>query len=174
MVPSFEASTSSRGGGNAKKQRNRRLSFGVLANDILRDKILVKASIPIQFERVAVFHFAARVNGESEYEVVCEVTGRKSNVIIVDSKTRNVVACSYQVGEKQSQVRSVMLGKPYAFPPAPPGRDPMETRDWEEFRKAIDEEKNGSLSKAFRGVSPALANVTLDSRSRVRKKRRRR
>ena len=156
MVPSFEASTSSRGGGNAKKQRNRRLSFGVLANDILRDKILVKASIPIQFERVAVFHFAARVNGESEYEVVCEVTGRKSNVIIVDSKTRNVVACSYQVGEKQSQVRSVMLGKPYAFPPAPPGRDPMETRDWEEFRKAIDEEKNGSLSKAFRGVSPAL------------------
>ena len=155
LVPRGEATSRTMQTMQTKKRD--RLSFGVLANDILRDKVLIEAFVPVKFERVCVFRFAERaVAGESEYEVVCEVTGRKSNVIIVDSKTRNVVACSYQVGEKQSQVRSVMLGKPYAFPPAPPGRDPMETRDWEEFRKAIDEEKNGSLSKAFRGVSPAL------------------
>ena len=146
------------------KKRDR-LSFGVLANEILKDKVLIDAFVPVKFERVCVFRFAERaVAGESEYEVVCEVTGRKSNVIIVDAKTRNVVAASHQVGEKQSQVRSVVLGKPYAFPPAPPGKDPMEIGDCEAFRKAIlnaedgeDDDKNeGSLSKAFQGVSPAL------------------
>ena len=155
----FAASSSSTKDGKTKKQD--RLSFGVLANELLRDKILIDARVPIKFERVAVFRFAERVKGESEYELVCEVTGRKSNVIIVDSKTRNVVACSHQIGEKQSQVRSVVLGKPYAFPPAPPGKDPMEVGDWKEFRKTLiddgeDDGNIGSLSKAFQGVSPAL------------------
>lgn len=163
LVPRGEAT--SRTTQTMQTKKRDRLSFGVLANEILRDKVLVEAFVPVKFERVCVFRFAERaVAGESEYEVVCEVTGRKSNVIIVDSKTRNVVAASHQVGEKQSQVRSVVLGKPYAFPPPPPGKDPMEIGDCEAFRKAIlndedgeDDDKNfGSLSKAFQGVSPAL------------------
>ena len=138
--------------------KKERLSFGERANDILREKILIKVRIPVKFERVAVFSFGERVGEEgSTIDLICEVMGRKSNIIIVDGKTNIILACSHQIGEKQSQVRNVVLGKLYAFPPDPPGIDPGEVVDAKSFRETIESENaSGNLSKAFRGVSPAL------------------
>ena len=56
-------------------------------------------SLPVPYERVAKFEFAASAapNSERTHSLVVEVVGARSNVVLVESKTDVVLAAAYQV-----------------------------------------------------------------------------
>ena len=179
------------------------LSFGEQTNAVLRDLILTEASVPTAWERVAVFSFAERPGADPKYKLRVETQGRNSNAILTQcgaaadrgDRSNNagdkIVACAYQVGDKQTSVRPLSPGFAYSPPPQAPGAVPTGC-DVDEFRllvtnaaatagakkhkkKSNDKEEKepetennpnppvaNGIVRAFRGVSPALARSLLD------------
>jgi predicted ribosome quality control (RQC) complex YloA/Tae2 family protein len=157
--------------GRAEKGTN--LSFGEVATNALRGKVLLDARCGTPWERAMSLSFGERPGGEVEYELICEIMGAQSNAFLIDAqRERAVVACGYQPGEGRAGVRRLATGKAYAPPPTAPGIDPPEgvkdgargfasvvqgvasTRD-EGERSRLD----ACVARAFRGVSPALART---------------
>ena len=151
--------------------KEEQLSFGEAANGLLRGKVLLDADAHQAWERVCKLSFGDRPGGEVSHELLCEIMGRHSNAFILDALAGNeVLACGYQVGEKQTSVRRLAIGYEYAPPPAAPGIDPTSVSSWQEFRNLLvqvaetmkdDSERaiDRCLVRAFRGVSPALAKT---------------
>ena len=102
----------------AKVEKGMNLSFGESANALLKGKVLLDARVGTAWERACRLRFGDRPGGEAEYELLCEVMGRYSNAFLLDSKNNDeVLACGYQVGEKQTSVRRLAIG--YAYEPPP-------------------------------------------------------
>lgn len=154
-------------------QKDEQLSFGEAAQGLLQGKVLLDANAHAAWERVCKLSFGDRPGGEVSHELLCEIMGRNSNAFILDCKAGDaVVACAYQVGEKQSSVRRLAIGYAYAPPPAAPGIDPTAVSDWRELRILLeqvaatmkDDNERGvdrCLVRAFRGMSPALAKTLI-------------
>jgi predicted ribosome quality control (RQC) complex YloA/Tae2 family protein len=155
--------------------RRDNLSFGERANRVLRGKVLLEATMCGEWERACRLRFGERPGGAVEYELLCEVMGRYSNAFLLDvARGETVLACGYQVGEKQTSARRLGVGFAYEAPPTAPGVDPTTVADAEAFEslmrevcaRASEREANaaatrvdGCLVRAFRGVSPALAKA---------------
>ena len=178
-VTAHVATTSARGsegvGGGRETFDAKRdnLSFGERANRVLRGKVLLEATMCGEWERACRLRFGERPGAEVEYELLCEVMGRYSNAFLLDvARGETVLACGYQVGERQTSARRLGVGYAYEPPPTAPGVDPTTVVDAEAFEALIREvcarvsasESNamrldGCLVRAFRGVSPALAKA---------------
>ena len=115
--------------------KSENLSFGEQAQAVLRNLILVEASIPEPWERVAVFGFAARPGDPVAIRLRVETQGRNSNAMLTSeddadaddrnrSKQGTIVACAYQVGASQTSVRPSSPGFAYQPPPPAPGISP--------------------------------------------------
>ena len=120
--------------------KSENLSFGEQAQAVLRNLILVEASIPEPWERVAVFGFAARPGDSVAIRLRVETQGRNSNAMLTSeddadadyadagnrgrSKQGTIVACAYQVGASQTSVRPSSPGFAYQSPPPAPGISP--------------------------------------------------
>ena len=112
------------------------LSFGEQAQAVLRNLILVEASVPEPWERVAVFGFAARPGDAVAFRLRVETQGRNSNALLTrpdvasaredvsKSDGDTIVACAYQVGSSQTSVRPLSPGFAYRPPPPAPGISP--------------------------------------------------
>ena len=172
------------------------LSFGEQATSVLRDLILTEATVPTKWERVAVFSFADRPGADPKFKLHVETQGRNSNAILTECGAKadrggnsdgdKIVACAYQVGDKQTSVRPLSPGFAYQAPPLAPGEAPSEECNIDAFRelvtnaaassgktkkkKARDTEEtpesnppvSNGIVRGFRGVSPALARSLLD------------
>jgi len=149
--------------------KDEQLSFGEAANAILRGKVLLDARAHAAWERVCRLSFGDRPGGEVSHEILCEVMGRYSNAFLLDANGDEVLACGYQVGEKQTSVRRLAIGYPYSPPPPAPGIDPDSVDDgvnaWKDLLVRVagttddgeESEVHRCLVRAFRGVSPTLA-----------------
>jgi hypothetical protein len=121
--------------------KSENLSFGEQAQAVLRNLILVEASIPEPWERVAVFGFAARPGDPVAIRLRVETQGRNSNAMLTSeddadaddvsragnrgrSKQGTILACAYQVGASQTSVRPSSPGFAYQPPPPAPGISP--------------------------------------------------
>ena len=137
------------------------LSFGEQAQAVLRNLILVEASVSEPWERVAVFGFAARPGDAVAFRLHVETQGRNSNAVLTQvgakadrgKKTSDaggdkenfadkIVACAYQVGSSQTSVRPLSPGFAYQSPPPAPGVAPDAFGDgvWADrqtFREAV-------------------------------------
>ena len=132
------------------------LSFGEQAQAVLRNLILVEASVPEPWERVAVFGFAARPGDAVAFRLHVETQGRNSNAMLTraaatrEDASRDaskndgdpIVACAYQVGSSQTSVRPLSPGFAYQPPPPAPGVSPDafgdgRAADLPSFREAV-------------------------------------
>ena len=121
--------------------KSENLSFGEQAQAVLRNLILVEASIPEPWERVAVFGFAARPGDPVAIRLRVETQGRNSNAMLTseddadaddaDARTEprskqlgTIVACAYQVGASQTSVRPSSPGFACQPPPCAAGISP--------------------------------------------------
>jgi hypothetical protein len=77
---------------------------------ILAEKFLVAVSLPVPYERVAKFEFAASAvpNAERTHSLVVEVVGARSNLVLVECKTDVVLAAAYQVYAQSVSSRTCM------------------------------------------------------------------
>ncbi|MBU8907071.1 Rqc2 family fibronectin-binding protein [Desertibacillus haloalkaliphilus] len=102
--------------------------------------------------------------GDISYkQLIIEVMGRHSNIILVDKQTGNILDSIKHITPAVSSYRTVMPGQTYIAPPSQNKLDPLDT-DKETFLKKIDFNQ-GKLDQqivgAFSGISPMVAKEVL-------------
>ncbi|MGC6483105.1 MAG: Rqc2 family fibronectin-binding protein [Synechococcus sp.] len=111
------------------------------------------------FERVVSFHFASRPGDPVQRQLVLELMGRHSNLLLLDERHK-VIAIGRQVRDHQSRVRPISTGDPYAPPPPLQGRPPEDSESFERWRQRLSLlplSLAKALPQAYQGISPALA-----------------
>ena len=111
------------------------------------------------FERIIRFKFSRRPGKEIEKELVVELMGRHSNILLLD-KDRKVITLGKQIKESQSRLRPIGTGDIYTSPPPLKGLVPNSSESFESWKKNIclvPSTFKNSLKNTYQGISPALA-----------------
>ena len=112
----------------------------------------------IGFERIVSFKFSMRPGKEIEKELIVELMGRHSNILLLDS-TKKVITLGKQIKENQSRLRPIGTGDIYTYPPALKGLVPQYSESfnsWKENICLVPSTFKKSLKDTYQGISPAL------------------
>jgi hypothetical protein len=153
-------------------------SFADAAGQALKGLVLVSARLPQPWERVAELAFGVRPGDPPSRLAYCEVQAKYSNLVLTDGGG-TVLAAAHQVGGRQSSLRQVQQGRPYALPPVTAGVPPAGSEPMEAWRANAERAAAlaaapaaarsggggggggrptvaGGCVRAYQGVSPAL------------------
>jgi hypothetical protein len=111
------------GGPPARGAASEAFSFADAAGQALKGLVLVGARTPARWERVAELAFGVRPGELPARLAFCEVQAAYSNLVLADG-AGSVLAAAHQVGARQSSLRQVQQGRPYALPPVTSGVAP--------------------------------------------------
>lgn len=110
-------------------------------------------------ERVLVMKIESRdeLGRPSAKHLVCEIMGKHSNIILVDTSTGSILDGIKRYSHAVSRHREVLPGRPYLEPPAQGKLNPLEV-DEEQFRRAcldspLETALPNLLQKRFEGLS---------------------
>ena len=112
----------------------------------------------IGFERVIRFKFSSRPGKETEKELVVELMGRYSNILLLD-KAKKVITLGKKVKESQSRLRPIGTGDTYTFPPPLKGLIPDFSESFTSWKNNIclvPSTFKNSLRNTYQGISPTL------------------
>lgn len=72
----------------------------------------------IKNDRILIFDFdgTTEIGDKTEYHIICEIMGQRSNIILCDSEYKILDAIK-RVDESKSQIREILPGLRYEFPP---------------------------------------------------------
>ncbi len=110
------------------------------------------------YERIVNFKLSSRPGKEIEKELIVELMGRHSNILLLD-KSRKVITLGKQIKEKQSRLRPVGTGDLYKSPPPLKGLAPNLSESfhsWKENICLVPSTFKNSLKDTYQGISPAL------------------
>ena len=110
------------------------------------------------FERIVKFKFSSRPGKEIEKEVVVELMGRHSNILLLD-RTSKVITLGKQIKENHSRLRPISTGDIYTTPPALKGFVPKLSESfqiWKENICLVPSTFKNCLKDTYQGISPAL------------------
>ena len=110
------------------------------------------------FERIVRFKFASRPGKEIEQELIVELMGRHSNILLLGRKNK-VITLGKQIKERQSRLRPIGTGDIYTSPPPLKGLVPESSEpftSWKENICLVPSTFKNSLRDTYQGVSPAL------------------
>jgi len=110
------------------------------------------------FERIVRFKFSSRPGKEIEKEVVVELMGRHSNILLLDRSSK-VVTLGKQIKENHSRLRPIGTGDSYKSPPALKGLAPdlsESFHSWKENICLVPSTFKNCLKETYQGISPAL------------------
>ncbi len=114
----------------------------------------------IQNDRILVLEFngTTEIGDKTNYYVICEIMGQKSNIVFCDVDYKIIDAVK-RIDEEKSSVREILPGLKYELPPIPNKRNIL-TDDTETIVNAILNKHEKMLSKAIldtlEGVSPIV------------------
>ena len=110
------------------------------------------------FERIVKFRFSSRPGEEIEKELVVEVMGRHSNILLLD-RTGKVITLGKKIKENQSRLRPIGTGDIYTSPPPLKGLTPEYSESfysWKNNICLVPSTLKNSLKDTYQGISPAL------------------
>ncbi len=110
------------------------------------------------FERIVKFKFSSRPGKEIEKEVVVELMGRHSNILLLD-RTSKVITLGKQIKENHSRLRPISTGDIYTTPPALKGLVPKLSESfhiWKENICLVPSTFKNCLKDTYQGISPAI------------------
>ncbi|MBW3041493.1 NFACT family protein [Prochlorococcus marinus] len=110
------------------------------------------------FERVIKFKFSSRPGKEIEKELIVELMGRYSNILLLD-KARKVITLGKQVKESQSRLRPIGTGDIYTSPPPLKGLVPDFSESFNSWKNNIclvPSTFKNSIKNTYQGISPTL------------------
>ena len=110
------------------------------------------------FERVIRFKFSSRPGKEIEKELIVELMGRHSNILLID-KASKVITLGKQIKENQSRLRPIGTGDIYTAPPPLKGLVPNLSESFNSWKKNIclvPSTFKNSLRNTYQGISPNL------------------
>ncbi len=124
---------------------------------------LVEIATVLPWERVVDLQFAQRPGDPIQWHLYVEIMGQYSNVILVN-RDHQIVTAAYQVGERQSRLRSLQTNATYKAPPTLTSDTPSLDESWASWWQKITLIP-GKLSKnvtsVYRGLSTALVQTML-------------
>jgi predicted ribosome quality control (RQC) complex YloA/Tae2 family protein len=100
------------------------------------------------------------LRGKDQFDFVLELTGRNSNLILVNRKNNQILDCLKRVDITQSRYRQISPGLEYLPPPPPKKRTPFEIQKAEFEKMILKAEKHTiieSLINHFNGMDKLLA-----------------
>ncbi len=110
------------------------------------------------FERIVRFKFSSRPGKEIEKELIVELMGRHSNILLLD-RSGKVITLGKQIKESQSRLRPIGTGDIYTSPPPLKGLVPVLSEpfnSWKENICLVPSTFKNSLKDTYQGISPAL------------------
>ena len=110
------------------------------------------------FERIVKFQLASKPGQEVEKELVVELMGRHSNILLLD-KSGKVITLGKKIKENQSRLRPIGTGDIYKSPPPLKGIAPdlsESFQSWKENICLVPSTFKSSLRDTYQGISPAL------------------
>ena len=111
------------------------------------------------FERIVRFKLSSRPGKEIEKELIVELMGRHSNILLVDN-TNKVITLGKQIKDSQSRLRPIGTGDIYTSPPPLKGLVPKLSESFNSWKNNIclvPSTFKNSLKNTYQGISPALA-----------------
>ena len=112
----------------------------------------------IGFERIVRFKFSSRPGKGIEKELIVELMGRHSNILLLD-RSGKVITLGKQIKESQSRLRPIGTGDIYTSPPPLKGLVPVLSEpfnSWKENICLVPSTFKNSLKDTYQGISPAL------------------
>ena len=112
----------------------------------------------IGFERIVRFRFSSRPGKEIEKELIVELMGRHSNVLLLNS-TSKIITLGKQIKDSQSRLRPIGTGDSYTSPPPLRGLIPDHSESfnsWKDNICLIPSKFKNSIKDTYQGISPAL------------------
>jgi len=110
------------------------------------------------FERIVRFQLSSKPGQEVEKELVVELMGRHSNILLLD-KSGKVITLGKKIKENQSRLRPIGTGDIYKSPPPLKGIAPNLSesfQSWKENICLVPSTFKNSLRDTYQGISPAL------------------
>ncbi len=110
------------------------------------------------FERIVRFKFSSRPGKEIEKEIVVELMGRHSNILLLDRSSK-VITLGKQIKANHSRLRPIGTGDCYKSPPPLKGLAPNLSESfhsWKENICLIPSTFKNCLQDTYQGISPAL------------------
>ncbi|HKZ21906.1 MAG TPA: NFACT family protein [candidate division Zixibacteria bacterium] len=118
----------------------------------------------IDFDRIIKLSCVKAGEKVSEYDLYLELTGRNSNLILVNHSDSKIIDVLKKAELKEGSQRTLLPDYPYKLPPPPPQKNPF-LISASEFRQTILSNLNQNLtellSKTFLGVDKFLAGEIL-------------
>jgi predicted ribosome quality control (RQC) complex YloA/Tae2 family protein len=115
------------------------------------------------WERVVDLRFAQRPGDPILWHLYVEIMGQYSNVVLVNQENQ-IVTAAYQVGERQSRLRSLQTSTPYERPPTlvsdTPSVDETFASWWQKIT-LIPGKLSKNITSVYRGLSTALVQTML-------------
>ena len=88
------------------------------------------------FERIVRFKFSSRPGKEIEKEIVVELMGRHSNILVLDRSSK-VITLGKQIKENHSRLRPIRTGDRYKSPPSLKGLAPKASESFQTWKENI-------------------------------------
>ncbi|MGC8844120.1 MAG: NFACT family protein, partial [bacterium] len=107
----------------------------------------------IEFERIARFRFSRGA------ELIVEIMGRHSNIILVEGG--EIKGALKLVDEKMSSKRQIFPGLPYQLPPTFTRKNPLNLSEEEMARDLVEGDLGKALMNLYQGMSPYLIEEIL-------------
>ncbi len=110
------------------------------------------------FERIVTFRLSTRPGKAIEKELVVELMGRYSNILILD-RGGKVITLGKQIKDIQSRLRPIGTGDIYTPPPSLKGLVPKYSESfnsWKDNICMVPSTFKNSLKNTYQGISPAL------------------
>ena len=110
------------------------------------------------FERIIRLKFSSRPGKAPEKELVVELMGRHSNILLLD-RARKVITLGKQIKESQSRLRPIGTGDIYTSPPPLKGLVPDLSESFNSWKNNIclvPSTFKNSLKNTYQGISPTL------------------
>ncbi len=110
------------------------------------------------FERIVMFKFSSRPGKGIEKEMVVELMGRHSNILLLD-KSSKIITLGKKIKETHSRLRPIGTGDLYKSPPSLKGLEPNLSESfnsWKENICLVPSTFKNSLKDTYQGISPAL------------------
>ncbi|MDA2310015.1 Rqc2 family fibronectin-binding protein [Bacillus cereus group sp. MYBK35-2] len=129
----------------------------------------------IDLERIIQITVRSRneIGDESLKTLVIEIMGRHSNIILVDTKTNNILDSLKHVSLAVNRHRTVYAGAEYIAPPAQHKINPLQIETNDEFIRPLDF-LSGNMDKqlvgTFTGISPLFAKEVVKKAGMVNEK----
>jgi predicted ribosome quality control (RQC) complex YloA/Tae2 family protein len=138
-----------------------------LFSRILKGKIT--GAEQIDFDRVIRITILRKteLEKEKELDLIFELTGRNTNLILVNKENNKILDCLKKIDPSRSRYRQIAPGLKYILPPPPKKKNPF-TTEKSEFEKCLSLKTHsdmlGFLLDSFSGMDKLLAQkIIIDS-----------